>query len=108
LDLGWKVEDTGNLESFDLRCVKDTEELRVEVKGTSGRGASIQLTVNEVTHAQSNLTRVDLFVVSEIEVLRSPDGPIAIGGRQRVIENWSPSDSDLLPDRYVYKIPQKA
>ena len=102
---GFNVEDTGSFESFDLRCIKDGYELRVEVKGTTGGGRSIQLTTNEVEHAKANLTRVDLFIVSSIEVLSTPSGPQALGGITYRIENWIPADEHLQPATYTYKVP---
>lgn len=102
---GFQVEDTGDFESFDLRCMKDGNEVRVEVKGTTGQGKSIQLTTNEVKHAQSRLTRVDLFIVSSIEVIGSPAGPQALGGIARRIEAWIPADEHLQPATYTYMVP---
>jgi hypothetical protein len=105
LAAGFEVEDTGAFESYDLRCSKAGKEIRVEVKGTTGQGKSIQLTTNEVKHAQSRESRVDLFIVSGIEIIRSPGGLQAIGGTIRHLEDWFPFDEHLQPASYTYTVP---
>jgi hypothetical protein len=101
---GYKVTDTGDFEAFDLSCVKDGVEKRVEVKGTTTQGISIILTRKEVEHAQSSKISVDLIIVSEIEILPSIEGPQTIGGIFKLIENWKPLDKDLNVATYSYKL----
>jgi hypothetical protein len=103
---GYAVEDTGLYESFDLRCALEGEELRVEVKGTTGLGERVNVTANEVVHAKSGVTRVDLFIVTRIQVLRSPEGPQAVGGEVRILSNWVPRDEDLQPASFYYAVPE--
>ena len=104
---GYSVEDTGAYESFDLRCKSAESEIRVEVKGTTGFGERIQVTANEIHHAKLGLTRVDLFLVTKIQVLRSPEGPHALGGEVRVIESWIPRDEHLQPHSFYYSVPEE-
>jgi hypothetical protein len=101
---GYSVKDTGNTESYDLAVEKDNEKRRVEVKGTTTEGVSIILTVAEVTHAQLGSIPVDLAIVRQIEVIRSPDGPQAIGGKLEIIENWKPEEKNLSVATYTYKL----
>ncbi|MEO3776140.1 DUF3883 domain-containing protein [Micromonospora sp. B11E3] len=49
---GYEVEDVGNRESYDVRARRGTEELHIEVKGSSGLADKVELTSNEVTHAR--------------------------------------------------------
>jgi Domain of unknown function (DUF3883) len=51
---GWSVENVSADRSYDLHCKGDGRELRVEVNGTMGAGASILLTPNEVRHASEH------------------------------------------------------
>ena len=103
-ELGFEVIDRGATESFDLSCVKESKERRAEVKGTTSDGVSVFLTRNEVEHARSGSFPVDLIVVSKIEVLHSPEGPQAFGGRVLVIKNWVPNSDDLTPMTYSYRV----
>ena len=101
--LGWAVEDVGAIESYDLRCTRGTEELHVEVKGTTGIGESVILTRNELLHALEWHPNVDLFVVTEICVEgRESDHPIASGGIAHVCRKWRPAEEALTPVGYDY------
>lgn len=88
---------------YDLRCSRDGAEKRVEVKGTTGTGASVFLTANEVDHARGNDSGqpIDLILVSGILVTRSDDsGYIASGGRLAQYRDYIPADEDLRPTQY--------
>ncbi len=93
----YKTERRG--QPFDLLCRRGRKELRVEVKGTTGSGASVIVTNGEVESARTHAT--DLFVLSEIEL--TAEG--AKGGRKTVISPWSPDDSQLRPKVLQYKLP---
>ena len=100
---GWEVEDVGASKSYDLRCTRGTDELHVEVKGTTGLGETVILTRNEVLHALEWHPNVDLFVVTEIRVEgRESDHPVACGGVAQVCPNWRPVDEALTPMGYEY------
>ncbi len=99
------VTDTGNYESYDLSCVKDGVERRVEVKGSTTKSLTIILTRAEVEHVRKKITPVDLVLVSEIDINRGIDGPKASGGNLRIVENWMPLDENLTVRTYDYKIP---
>jgi hypothetical protein len=100
---GWIVEDVGSRESYDLRCTRDTDELHVEVKGTTGLGETVILTRNEVLHALEWHPNMDLFVVTETRVEgRESDHPVATGGVARVWHSWLPDDKSLTPAGYLY------
>jgi len=101
----YKVEVTGAYESYDLSCMKEGIERRVEVKGTTTQGASVILTKNEVDHVLAKKIPVDLFLVSEIVVEERADGLKASGGKRKIIENWMPAIENLTIKTYDYKIP---
>jgi hypothetical protein len=98
---GWGVSDVGAVESFDLRCERDGQEVHVEVKGTTGHGERIILTPNEVAHARDIGT--DLFVVTGIELTYSDDRPpVATGGRAHVLAPWAVHAQCLQPVGFFY------
>lgn len=101
---GFEVTDTGSTESYDLCCIKSGIERRVEVKGTKTNGTTIILTKAEVEHAREQLVPVDLVIVRNIEILNSPEGPIAIGGDFSILENWIPEDDSLTIATYTYRL----
>lgn len=97
--LGFDVQDTSRHESYDLRCTKLGSEVRVEVKGTRGQGATVEVTVAEVKNARGTEWRTDLFVVRAIEVSVGPSIE-GVGGQVHVIEGWRAPDEALSPTRY--------
>jgi hypothetical protein len=100
---GWTVEDVGSSQPYDLHCTRGTDELHVEVKGTTGLGETVILTRNEVLHVLEWRPNVDLFIVTEIHVEnRESDHPIATGGVGHVCRNWRPAEDDLTPLGYDY------
>jgi Protein NO VEIN, C-terminal len=99
------VEDTSRSEPYDLRATADDLEVRVEVKGSTGAGTDILLTMGEVTNARGDRWRTDLFLVTNIRVTQSPDGPQAHGGDVRIIKGWIPLDEHLKATVYRYRVP---
>ena len=102
-DAGWTVEDVGSWASYDLRCRRVSEELHVEVKGTTGAGATVNLTANEVLHAET-FPNTALFVVTNIAVTAGPD-PEASGGEPGVFDPWLLNRDSLRPRVYEYVVP---
>lgn len=48
-DQGYELTEVGK--PYDLRALKDGDELHVEVKGSSQPADDVELTINEVRHA---------------------------------------------------------
>lgn len=95
-ELDWEVIDVSSNSSFDLFCKRGSEELRIEVKGTTTAGDSIILTRNEVKEAAE--PGYVLFVVSEIELDSTTAAePIASGGRCRKIYPVQLDNHELMP-----------
>jgi hypothetical protein len=98
---GWRVADVGAVESFDLRCERDGQEVHVEVKGTTGNGEQIILTPNEVAHAR--VAETELFIVIGIEVALSDNRPpVATGGHAHVLSPWAVHDHCLRAVGFFY------
>lgn len=85
---------------YDLECVRGNETVHVEVKGTTGPGDSVELTVGEVRHART-FRHTILFVVSDIVLDRRGR---ARGGAQWVFDPWQPEEGALAPTRFTYSI----
>jgi hypothetical protein len=106
--LGWSVTRKGA--PYDLDCNRDGENLRVEVKGTTGGAGEVELTVNEVSSARENPS--ELFVVSDITAKKSTgaDGAVTVtttGGRVHRFPRWLPAEDDLAPTRFRYRVPRE-
>ena len=104
---GWSVEDVSANDCYDLRCHSGEQELRVEVKGTTGAGASVLLTPNEVRHAGQHEADMALFVVSEIELDRAATPPVTRGGLLRILDPWDLGAGVLSPVGYEWVLPVK-
>jgi hypothetical protein len=105
--LGYEVRDVSATQCYDLSCVTSRNELRVEVKGTTGSGEAVILTRNEVEHAREFGPRMALFIVSRIQ-LSERDGMVtASGGEVRVIEPWDVAVGVLEPIQYQYTPPRR-
>jgi hypothetical protein len=104
---GYEVKDVGSERSYDVHATRGAEGLHVEVKGSTGLAATVELTRKEVVHSREALT--DLVVVDQIGWSRQPDGSIqTFGGRARRWASWSAADSLLQPTRYRYELRRHA
>jgi hypothetical protein len=99
-----RIEELGK--PFDLIVYGLGAVRHVEVKGsTAAPLAAVELTVNEVAHAD-NHQPTDLVVVDHIELnTSSTEAPIATGGRLQVWTDWTPAEAALSPTRYSYELP---
>jgi hypothetical protein len=99
---GYRVEDIGAHESYDLRAIRGDEVRHVEVKGSQGHVQKVILTRNEVTLA-NEFDRTDLVVVADIEWERRLDGSITTeNGVMSVFPDWRPAPENLKPLSYEY------
>lgn len=90
---------------YDVRLKLNGKERHVEVKGSWLAIDTVELTRNEVDHAQGTET-ADLVVVDEIEWSRNADGDDATsGGRRRIWTDWEPVITSSTPRKYAYQLP---
>jgi hypothetical protein len=76
---GWDVDTrVAATECFDMRCIRGTAVLHVEVKGITSLGEQIVLTRNEVTHAREQYPAIALAIVKNIEI--EPGEPVTVRG----------------------------
>ncbi len=92
---GFTVELLGK--PYDLNCVKGQHRLFVEVKGTTTSGEEVLLTPNEVEFTRQNAEKMELFVVSGINVLDTGNRLVASGGASWLVSPWRPASRDLTP-----------
>lgn len=102
---GWDVDTSvATTECFDMRCIRGTAELHVEVKGTTSLGEQIVLTRNEVAHAREQYPAIALAIVKNIEI--EPGEPVTVrGGDLVIIEPWRIDDGTLACLAFSYDVP---
>jgi hypothetical protein len=100
------VRDVSRTNCFDLLCRRGQDELRVEVKGTTGEGEAVILTKNEVEHARNKPGSVALFVVRRIKLERQPSGVTCSGGEIISFWPWDIGQGELKPLSYEYRLPR--
>jgi hypothetical protein len=105
---GYDVYNVGANQSYDILALRGTEELHIEVKGSSGEDvSSVELTRGEVDHGR--LSTTDLVVVDGIRWERLPSSEVQTrGGRARIWRLWTPTPDSLEPTRYRHSIPDGA
>lgn len=93
---------------YDIKLVLDGTERHIEVKGSSLLIDTVELTINEVTHAEGH-DATDLVVVDDIDWWREDDGTVECeGGRLRIWSEWVPAAEDLAPRKFAYTLPPDA
>lgn len=101
--LQYVVKDVSLSQPYDFECRMGHRVLRVEVKGTTTKGATVLLTRNEVNSARAHPT--ELFLLHSIKLERTHD-PVATGGVHRILPaNWAPQEDALIPTTFEYKLP---
>ncbi len=100
---GWKVQDVGTRESFDLLLKRGDERLHVEVKGTTSAGHDVILTRAEVEKQRKYYPANALVVVHSIYLDRAGDAPVATGGTLHCTSPWQVADEDLSVISYAYR-----
>lgn len=102
---GYDVYNVGASRPYDVLALRGTEELHIEVKGSSIEDvASVELTRGEVNHGRMSTTH--LVVVDGIRWQRLPSGQIrTYEGRARIWRTWSPVPDSLEPTRYRHSVP---
>ena len=96
--LGFRVSDTSANHPYDYEINDHRGMKRVEVKGSAGGLREINVTANEVRHAQKSDVVTDLALVSAI--IFDTETNLASGGVLKVIENWVPTDDQLTATAY--------
>lgn len=92
---------------YDLHLRRGKDELRVEVKGTTGSGETVILTHREVEAAIAHHPATSLFVVSHIHLDRRGVLPVATGGDAIEISPWMPREEALTATTFRYEVPKQ-
>jgi hypothetical protein len=104
-DDGWTVVDVSADHPYDLHCSRGGEYLCVEVKGTVGAAARVNLTAGEVRNARAEHPQTALAIVRHIVLDLSGQEPVASGGELIVHAPWQVHDDALEPSAYYYTPP---
>jgi hypothetical protein len=103
-DEGWPtVNELGK--PFDLVCIKpDGTEKHVEVKGTTGAGADVAYTPNEVHHFRTCPHGADLIVVRDITVDATTTPYTTTGGELLHIPNYTAPPDHLQATGWIGQV----
>lgn len=101
-DLHWRVKDVSTAKPYDFECKRASEEMIVEVKGTTSIGEQIVLTKNEVAVHRARYPYNALIIVHSITLTRSPGNPSADGGELVMLSPWDIVESQLRPLAFQY------
>jgi hypothetical protein len=91
---------------YDIRVTVNGVVRHCEVKGSSARIDTVELTIKEVEHG-TTFEPMDLIVVDGIEPVRDPaTGEVmgGTGGRRRVWTDWKPELENLKPLTFAYRL----
>jgi hypothetical protein len=101
--LKYSVENVGATRSYDLHCSKDSDILRVEVKGTQTTGNSIILTPNEVINAKKHKTALYLLHSIKVDIIRKKYK--LSRGNAKVVNPWCIDEQGKLKAlSYMYTL----
>lgn len=102
---GYECRDVGTTHSYDLHLTKGSEEVHVEVKGSTGTAETVELTSNEVSHSEVDFWETQLVVVDQIACINNSGEWAASGGRLRRWLDWHAAEDRLKATRYRYQLP---
>ncbi|HUI14057.1 MAG TPA: DUF3578 domain-containing protein [Xanthobacteraceae bacterium] len=101
--LQWRVRDVSSTRPYDFECTRGSEEMIVEVKGTTSIGEKIVMTRNEVAAHRSHHPHNALIIVHSIDLQRLlPENPKADGGILLMLSPWEIVESQLRPLAFEY------
>jgi MrcB-like, N-terminal domain/Domain of unknown function (DUF3883) len=88
-DLGYICRDTSANESYDILATMGSEQLKIEVKGTTSDFCdSVVMTKNEVDLHRAEKGTTGLIIVSKIQLDKTKETPAASGGSLDVLLKW--------------------
>ena len=103
-----QIKDVGATKSWDLECMHGASTWRIEVKGAQGLLGEVQLTENEVRHAQQVRdgalpVSLGLFICTDIVIAdEDAEAPLASDGTDHWFFPWAIDDSLLRPTAYSF------
>ena len=101
--LHWRVRDVSSSRPYHFECTRGSDEMIVEVKGTTSTGEQIVVTKNEVAAHRAHHPNNALIVVHSIDLQRLlPGDPKADGGTLIMFSPWEILYSQLRPLAFQY------
>lgn len=107
--LGWTVERCERQYlGYDILVTKGSEQLFVEVKGSTGKEVSqVIITRKEAEHARDHRAQTVLFILRNIRVTGSEEAPICEDGEPQIISKWDPfASGELKAINYFWHLPK--
>jgi Domain of unknown function (DUF3883) len=104
--LQWRVRNVSSTRPYDFNCKRGSEDLIVEVKGTTSVGEQIVLTRNEVAVHRARYPNNALIIVHSINLKRAPDYPSVEGGEPVMVSPWEIEENRLRPLAFQYTMTQ--
>jgi Domain of unknown function (DUF3883) len=98
---GYAVSDVGTKKPWDITAILGSQELHVEVKGSTTDRSAIDITEGEVRHAEDH-ERTLLVVIDQIKM---DDELKCSGGRWRRWVDWLPVREELIATAYRHPLP---
>ena len=102
---GYSTSNVSRHQSFDILASSKDEELRVEVKGSSGVATAVEVTIGEVNIAKDSRCKSALIVVDQIPFQKRGGVVTTKPGRLRFWPEWEQIDDRLQPLRFNYLLP---
>ena len=103
---GYQVKDVSATRSYDYLISRGTEEIKVEVKGTTSESTdAVLLTANEVALHSSDVDTTALAIVSGIVFVQRGPQAMCIGGTLEFICPWDISQWEIIPTAYIVRRP---
>jgi len=101
------IKDTSSNWPYDFECRTGKRRVYVEVKGTSGDGATFPITAGEKNHLEKHISGSVILVVHSIQVSKGRP-PRASGGRVRKWPGRQLLDvAEFAPTQFIVKLPLK-
>ena len=102
---GWTLLDTSKSRPYDFEATKGNDIRYIEVKGTTGNGATVILTHGEVKHVYDNPNKCALVIISNIQIDKAMDHTTASGGEIFIhLDPWQIVEDRLTPTQYRYSL----
>ncbi|CAN7171599.1 DUF3883 domain-containing protein [Terrabacter sp. LjRoot27] len=103
-DQGFHVTDTRIGNPFDAVAEKHGAVLYLEAKGTTGQGATVLVTRNEVAWARTHLGLCYIGIWSGMVFDSNGDIDPVSGNKE--VYYWDPEDTELVPIDYEWHVPE--
>jgi hypothetical protein len=104
LGQGYSVKDVSAKCSYDFLAARESEQIKVEVKGTTSNQAdAVMMTAREVSLHSSGAEKTALAIVSSITLVQRGERPQCSGGTLEFIYPWDIGRWECVPTAYIVR-----